>query len=112
MKVLSFIELWTNDSKFIIEYCRMLESDSGEFYSQPFKHELITELFEGWIADADEPSYTYATFTNPNTIIDFGEYRNASLYTINYVRFYVPRTLDDFINDCQRVGVGLEWRVK
>lgn len=83
-----------------------------EFYSQPFKPELITELFEGWYHDH---AFTYRW--NKRSLhhkikID----KDLSFYEMwadtkrtQPIFLQKLRTLDDFINDCQRAGIELTW---
>lgn len=83
-----------------------------EFYSQPFKPELITELFEGWEKEEAnvemyyliEDDYTWCEWTGTKYEVQ-GTLDNIKLYSL-------PRTLDDFINDCQRAGIKLYFKVK
>jgi hypothetical protein len=81
------------------------------FYSQVFKPELITELFEGWelnIIDGIEQIRRIQPFC----AIEF--YKKYVAYIIvdncnctDTTRTFLPRTLDDFISDCQRAGIEL-----
>ena len=76
-----------------------------EFYSQEFKPELITELFEGWELSEDGVYY------NGDIFIDYdcnGDGLNICYSGVSIVP--MPRTLDDFITDCQRAGIELEWK--
>ena len=116
MEVLSYLELWQKDSEFIDKYNEFLERDSIDFYSQPFKPELIKELFEGWeIHFSDQFSLydiykcmerEYFIFLNK----DFSGAGYKSNTSFGYCNTYYPRTLDDFINDCKRAGIELEWK--
>ena len=123
-KVLSYLEVVkatfedkdVDRDSYLIE---VLENDMN-FYSQPFKPELITELFGGW-------KYDGLLFTNKNYEIQFtkyqlmeilGYYSDDDCGIINGVNengklFYeviIPRTLDEFITDCQRAGIELTWK--
>lgn len=76
-------------------------SEIADFYSQPFKSELITELFEGW------KTYDSLGYLHRGNAIAV---RN-NLYMYNLSSWQnPPRTLDDFINDCQRYNIELEWK--
>ena len=98
--------------------------DVSTFYSQPFKPELITELFEGWVCNArEEDEIPYAMFVRgegtETEYIEFGEYYDDERYVVsdrylNRMEYIIAkaRTLDDFITDCQRAGIELKWRVK
>jgi len=88
------------------------------FYSQPFKPEMIAELFEGWTKGGD-----FA-----NQLIEFGDGHanhfsiethwdiNGDWSVAKYLkhcsehRTTAPITLDVFISDCQRAGIELEWK--
>jgi hypothetical protein len=84
------------------------------FYSQPFKPELITELFEGINYEGDN---IYVNNTLQIVDICCGVNGDEVFYngggepkTQHYSPF--PRTLDDFITDCSRAGIKLYWKVK
>ena len=77
----------------------------------PFKPELITELFAGWGCDVEDDSYW---FRNNHDKINYarsemGGYIQYDSTLMNQT-FDIPRTLDDFITDCQRAGIELVWR--
>ena len=109
MEVLSYLELWQKDNKYIDKYCEFLERDSVDFYSQPFKPELITELFAGWEFVTINIRKQYQNYIEKDVliIIAFNEYQ----YVINGVAYHIPRTLDEFITDFKRAGIELKWRV-
>ena len=80
-----------------------------EFYSQPFKPELITELFEGWKVTGT----TYYPKERFNVVFDDPIYYKIFDFSEGYdYLIMLPRTLDDFIRDCERAGVELIWRQK
>lgn len=127
MKVLSYLEMINDNDDYHFEFLKFMESKGfsiignqyykgvAKFYSQPFKPELITELFEGWVTDAtDESEYPYANYWYDSSSIisaEFGEYFDNNLYLLNQELILCkPRTLDDFINDCQRAGIELTWK--
>ena len=74
-----------------------------DFYSQPFKPELITELFKGWWYDSDDNCYKdsigFAFEFSQNGYLFFlpnrGKHEMDSCIRIN--------TLNDFISDCNRI---------
>jgi len=106
------------------------------FYSQPFKPEMITGLFDGWKIDEinTERAKTIEKIVlkkgNDNKsknrewamieyyhLIDTDEIKSISYgvlnnWIIDETRSKFPRTLDDFINDASRAGIELEWKVK
>lgn len=115
MKVLSFleieqhdcpVELWERTNEVINKHGYQYRN---EYYAQTFKPELITELFEGWEQKTQQGysgnggSY-YIGFDNEKYII---AKTNCNAEWLN-----IPRTLDDFINDSQRAGIELKWRIK
>ena len=99
MKVLNYLEYsWLaydldrakeyNDySNYIVDLCPNCK-DVIDVYSQPYKPEMLTELFK----------------------VDSNEVLKYNIYFLNNISFFYPRTLDDFINDFQRAGIELEWR--
>jgi hypothetical protein len=112
MKVLSYLEVMkcpTNDG-FAWIVNNMIEDLSvmnvEDFYSQPFKPELITELFEGWEWNGENVS------SNETLIVDISWQSDYLVITFieKDIYFFFPRTLDDFITDCQRAGIELTWR--
>jgi len=120
MKVLSYLELLKSSENAIYNYCLKMKfnmhdelKEATEFYSQKFEPELITELFEGWGCDVEDDSYW---FRNNHDKINYarsemGGYIQYDSTLMNQT-FDIPRTLDDFITDCQRAGIELEWRLK
>lgn len=93
IRVLSYLQLINLTSKEYDEYLWELQTiyedifdNRIDFYSQPFKPQLITKLFEDLSLD------------KRMTLAD-GE-----------SRFNNIRTLDEFITDCQREGIELKWR--
>ena len=115
MKVLSYLASIMEGG----DYCLKLKKYIGiprkenfldtlaDFYSQPFKPELITELFEPieyhvWIdlpiINTYERKYALETYWDD-------EYKKPL-----FIDF--ARTLDEFITDCQRAGIELKWREK
>jgi len=86
-----------------------------DFYSQPFKPELITELFERWNKDLwdVELNKPYQTYFYHNKKIVIRENKYIEYWNETYCEdMHYPRTFDDFINDCQRAGIELEKRIK
>ena len=116
MKVLSYLELNEIIEYGAIEdeiyefYCKRIGENYSQdgintlnmvdFYSQPFKPELITELFDiiGHYHIFKGRGKGYYELWNDN---------NQHIY-----RFPLPRTLDDFITDCQRAGIELNLEEK
>lgn len=126
MKVLSYIELAkqadTNIDGSYVHYmipsniCNDVNLLDGvlSFYSQPFRPELITELFEGWELIKVIDNYEFVFDSDKNNSINLYGEIEIILYgeDILLSKYWYPRTLDDFINDCQRAGIQLKWRAK
>jgi hypothetical protein len=116
MKVLSYLGLGKDLKYLTNEY--KVANDNGmclyDFYSQPFKPELITELFEGFIYLTNKLNKEHIIIEGRGADDDTVQfYPESDSYTIGEIQFQVlPRTLDDFINDCQRAGIELTWRIK
>lgn len=81
-----------------------------------FKPELITELFEGWKNSGASESYTglhsAQAYFHKKTRTYLLKVYIPGIKRHNAYTMFVPRTLDDFITDCQRAGIELEWRIK
>ena len=121
MKVYSFIEISRMDNYIeCYDWLTMngltIEGDIlNDFYSQPFKPELITELFEGWLKEIHNSQELYIHWENWQIEFDENDRNNKYCIYSYYGDWYKittlkPRTLDDFINDCQRAGIELEWK--
>jgi len=102
------------------------------FYSRPFRPEMITEYFEGWENTKDKPmdtnypkSYMGEKFENDEDIIHFNYMDNTVIYngvypnpsqsdpyktSVKIVQGENPESLNDFISDCQRAGIDLEFK--
>ena len=86
------------------------------FYSQPFRPELIIELFEGW--EHFNGMYSTGNFLSDSIkpIIDFSMSKISNKYATYNTEdrniFIFPRTLDLFVCNCQDAGIELEWRLK
>ena len=78
--------------------------ESIKFYTQPFTPELITELFEGSMQRVHRGIPEY--FIGP----DGFEVYDKQIVVNDDQRFLMPPTLSDFIRDCQRAGMQLEWK--
>lgn len=101
------------DLRVITPICSLDELMS--FYSQPFRPELITELFEGWWYDKAKEKYLSNYEDNGKTsylYLNICFETNYASYNICGIVLPFPRTLDDFITDCERAGIQLEWRLQ
>lgn len=87
----------------VTEYLN-LEEKADALYSQPFKPEMITELFEGWGQSTILRHYKNGKFE----IICDGE--RIAYYTPSITVNKQPQTLNDFISDCQRAGIELTFK--
>lgn len=124
MKVLTYLEYCKSNIFAQMDFDGWIKSHYNtqaitaiDFYSQPFKPELITELFEGWVlAEYSKAEFGYfKTVINKHIAeIEFSEYYDDGLYQICCTKtdqiIPKPRTLDDFINDCQRAGIELQFK--
>lgn len=94
-----------------IHFCNFFVEPA--FYSQKFEPELIPKYFKGWQEKwraGETIRYQYENKL-PEILIIEGkkiEYCNE-LYTQG--AYPKPQTLDDFINDCKRYGIKLEWNI-
>jgi len=76
----------------------------------------VTEMFDGWKRD----SVGVETCRNGMAELRFYHHHedfNHQRYTVSnfghtYIHTIVPKTLDDFRNDCERAGIELFWRIK
>ena len=78
--------------------------------NQPFTPEMIVEKFKGW--DTTLMTQNSKNYTNYYGTISLDDDRiyirgNFMKFTIQNT---IPRTLSDFINDCQRAGIELEFK--
>lgn len=80
--------------------------------SVPFKPDMITEKFEGWklnVIDGieqlicDKPFFIVELYKKYTAYIVLDSYNCTDT-----TRTYLVRTLDDFINDCERAGIELQ----
>ncbi len=78
--------------------------------NQPFTPELITKYFKGW--EELSNGYYVAKYELKNYDVTLNRRDKSCCYEkgLDTYWFKFPRTLDDFITDCQRAGIELEWR--
>ena len=132
MKVLTFPEFFGLKLPEKIAYYRYFSNKSimsknslDKWYyqktNQPFKPELIPELFEGWKLTYNANSkYIYSLEDSDICIrieFDFKYLPNCYFvykdkYIDTFTDFLFPKTFDEFITDCQRAGIELKWRKK
>jgi len=113
MKAQTFLE-WCKDKPSLDYFGRKI-FDIVDFYSQTFKPEMITELFEGWGLDK---SVTYDFYLKKEGIVitmpnrddpangDFIKYETIE----SEIGTTYPETLNDLISDCNRAGIELTWK--
>jgi hypothetical protein len=101
----------------ITDYGHELFLEMHRFYTQPFTPSLITELFEGWEDCSKGEDLLYENeFESEYALIPediSGETQLGSIDGGDYLPlgdFIYPRTLNDFINDCERSGITLRWK--
>ena len=88
-----------------------------EYLNQQFASTMIVEKFKGWNYNWHTGQYSLDyNDTDKVILIDFPDKEVMFLDTIDILgkmkkyRFLIPRTLSDFINDCQRAGIELEFK--
>lgn len=85
--------------------------------SQEFYVEMITRYFHGWVKDIpSEVDYIFTEAPWKYSVIDFSQTENKSFIykSENPMRswkeqFPKPKTLNDFIADCERANIKLIW---
>jgi hypothetical protein len=86
--------------------CQFL--DIIDFYSLPLNPEDIPKLFKGW----SKSGGLYFILHKYN--IDFSNKAEYWKFTKDSVRLVfsapIPRTLNEFISDCDRAGIKLTWK--
>jgi len=96
----------------------------ANFYSLPFKPELITELFEGWgehqnkiyscrfdrIGKGSYNNIIEVFFSDKVDRISYGNSIIRNHHPQNIVMSILPKSLNDFISDCQRAGIELTFK--
>jgi hypothetical protein len=124
MKVLNYLELncqteYTEDyltNWILVVIDKEFDGYVNKFYFQLFTHELITKYFEGWQNNKnwygsginDIYFYPQEESGKINSSYEISLTKRGQAITI--LEFWQPRTLDDFINDCQRAGIELKWK--
>lgn len=122
MKALTFNEFWSecyldlvkkiqdaDDTFYPYFEFSMKLSEYEKFISKTFNPKMITELFEGFKQGVDTREHLIGNFT-----IFVNDDDSSYPYTITenevyQASYFQPQTLNDFINDCQRAGIELEW---
>lgn len=108
-------KIQVNDYKTRFDY-----EDSEPFFiglyhniiSQPFKPEMIIELFENWELTTNHTIGECYHYT-PDKRYGYIKFRNdfIQLYADYATTIPIPKTLNDFISDCQRTGFELFFKV-
>jgi len=82
-----------------------------DFYSQPFKPELIMELFKG-VSIEDEHYYIglYGFVFPVPPHIGLAHKIKKGKDPLQIPNFFYIETLNDFISDCKRAGIDLEFK--
>ncbi len=126
MKAITFLEwfiAWDMEASEHLSYkhyVRILGMLSN-FYSQPFKPELITELFKGWKeSNTDEIEEHFAVWGKKGQFYFFPTRKQMVFFhkmgstlvddSHEYELPYLPATLNNFISDCQRAGIELTFK--
>lgn len=125
MRILSYLEYENpyTDYQLKLNMLKVFgKQKSYDFYSQPFKPELITELFGGWtlgtmtdeddklyfVANSDKYRIEFSLETGSEFIFYGYDYTISKHDIIKGRTDLLPRTLDDFITDAARAGINLE----
>lgn len=106
-RIANYIQYLENERLAILQYRRWL--------LQPFKPELITELFEGWELSYKSMKYVATLKSNKNEIVlhERRNYMTMFRYDTSICcEVYYPRNLNDFVNDCERYGIDLYLKEK
>ena len=82
----------------------------ANYLNQPFTPEMIVEKFKGWDTTLmTQNSKNYANYYGTISLDNDRIYIRG-----NFMKFTIqntmPRTLSDFINDCQRAEIELEFK--
>ena len=121
MKVLSYLEFSQEVGETKLNHINFMIKkgfiEPAHFYSQPFKPELTTELFEGWELTEYKEHEVLVLYTNKYSRISFSYFYDNGGYEIYPDKqdqhtswlYPYPRTLDDFINDCKKARIKLRW---
>lgn len=72
---------------------------------QPFRPELIVELFKGFVDGA----LCYSGGDREIEIVSTMDY--YFITTDRQFCFPMPKLTDDFIHDCSQAGIDLEWKI-
>lgn len=94
----------------------------SDFYLQFFVSSDIAELFEGWDKKETKLEYSlpkekFIYYSNGGVTInlwnidgDEQPFIDRDVWNYNGIIFIPPKTLNDFISDCQRAGIELTWK--
>ncbi len=133
MKAVTYLE-WSNleyaqnrysaDTAGMMLLSKWLKKDKQvrDFYSQPFKPEMITEYFEGWIfcsVPMDKDNDNYRNKAQHVRIwfyleSDWQRTMRVKVFPVDKNKqvfdFILPKTLDHFISDALRAGIELTFK--
>lgn len=116
MKALTSLEFWNNTVE--SEIWQEMDSDEkNDFYdnakkynifvSQPFRPQMITKLFERF-EKVFETHYKHKAYTVQVSFGDCNMYLSVNGLLVSTPT--IPKTLNDFISECNRAGIELEWK--
>jgi hypothetical protein len=100
MKAIPFLQFYQNEPK------ASLRDNYLAIVSQPFVKEMIVELFEGFTFNLCD----YFCMDKKGQKIRFEDFKIEFYSTKFSYLFPMPKTLNDFISDCQRAGIDLEFK--
>jgi len=112
MKVLSYLQCNKHDytyHQFLKKVWSVIEPDTilnniELFYGYQFSEDIITKLFDGFVPFRDEYKFREGFY-----YLMFGKKKYQIKHYGNAVIIPLPRTIDEFITDCQRFGIELDW---
>lgn len=113
MEVLSYLEYSNKGGIVDVSYLIEKMGWSGgitDFFAQQFNPELVYKYFNIDTYEGIEGKF-YTDILIQDFLGNSIEFSaDDNYYYLNGLATYKPRTLDDFINDCQRAGIELQWK--
>lgn len=84
----------------------------AEEVNRPFKPGMITVLFKDISQEINLEGMLIPLFYSPDWEFYFEFWEQATYSGKCEIETNIPETLDDFIRDCERAGIELEWKVQ
>lgn len=104
LKFIDTNEAWMSDP--LLHYSTVVKG----FYEQKFEMDMIAEYFGNWMPYENmNKAHHYCTKDSGFYIyFDIVQDKPIAMYLHGW-RVGVPRTLDEFISNCQQMDLPLEW---